>query len=208
MRARTGSRPGIEISGCNFHAKRLLADDNRHPLWSGQEAIMSLRQRFHQYEFSPVDKYRFFNQLIEPILSYGAEIWGHRAAPEMEVLHRRFLREILYVRRTTRKDLVYNELGAIPLKARWEINVAQENSKKLSSQLFLLQKDDTRANWASKARDTLIKYGFEDSWMSGPPVERRGFMERFKSVVWSTEQSKNCEEIEKGEGQARFYFNC
>ena len=41
-----------------------------------RKAVMSLHQRFHQYEFSPQEKYRLFNQLVEPILIYRAEVWG------------------------------------------------------------------------------------------------------------------------------------
>ena len=66
-----------------------------------RKAVMSLRLRFHQYEFSPHEKYCLFNQLVGSILSYGAEVWGHIKANDMELLHRKFLKEILCVRSST-----------------------------------------------------------------------------------------------------------
>ena len=112
-----------------------------------RKAIMSLRQRFHQYEFSPHEKYRLFNQLVEPILSYGAEVWGHVKANDMELLHRKFLKEILCVRSSTENESVYHVLGTIPLRPRRLIRmvsfwagVAGPDSHKLSSEVYRLQR--------------------------------------------------------------------
>ena len=82
--------------------------------------------------------------------------------------------------------------------------VAQDNSHKLASKLYQLQREDRRANRSSKVRDILVQYGFEDTWESGPPVEKRAFMERFKSVVWAREQNKIMNALDRGEGQVRF----
>ena len=63
------------------------------------KAMMSLRQHFHNFEFTPFQKYKLFLQTIEPILSYGSEVWGTEDDNQMEILHRCFLREILGVRK-------------------------------------------------------------------------------------------------------------
>ena len=175
------------------------------------KAIMSLRQRFHQYEFSPHEKYRLFNQLVEPILSYGAEVWGHVKANDMELLHRKFLKEILCVRSSTKNESVYHELGTIPLRPRRLIRmvsfwagVAGPDSHKLSSEVYRLQRTENRANWSSKVRDALCQYGFHDTWLNGPPRKKNSFVNAFKSAVWKCEQDKIHTEIMRGEGQTRF----
>ena len=83
-----------------------------------RKATMALRQRLQAYEFTPHKKYCLYLQLVEPILSYGLEVWGYERAPDMEILHRKFIREILGVRKSTRNDVIYHELGTIPLRPR------------------------------------------------------------------------------------------
>ena len=102
-------------------------------------------------------------QLIEPILSYGLEVRGHIKAGPMEIMHRRLLREILGVRNGARSDLLYLELGTIPLKPRRELkmvrfwaDVAQETSDKLSSRVYMIQVRENRCNWATRVRDIFI----------------------------------------------------
>ena len=133
-------------------------------------------QKFHHYEFTPSEKYRIWLQLIEPILLYGSEVWGHVKAGLMEIMHRRFLREILGVRTGTRINLLYHELGTILLKSRRElkmvrfwVGVAQETSDKLSSRVYKLQVRENRRNWPTRERDVLTKYDHAHVWLNGPP---------------------------------------
>ena len=82
--------------------------------------------------------------------------------------------------------------------------IAQDDSDKLLSRIYNLQRLENRANWSSRVRDVLVKYGFEDTWESGPPPDKTCFIIKFKSVVWATEQAKIMSELDKGEGQVRF----
>ena len=123
--------------------------------------MMALWQRFYSYEFTAWEKYRLFLQLVEPILSYGSEVWGYEKANEMELLHRRFRREILGVRNKTKNELLYSELGTIPLRplrlmkmVNFWAGVANPNSNKLSSQIYRLQQTRTRV-LASRQRKIL-----------------------------------------------------
>ena len=181
-------------------------------LGQARKATMSLRQKFHHYEFTPSEKYRLWLQLIEPILSYGSEVWGHVKAGPMEIMHRRFLREILGVRTGTRNDLLYHELGTIPLKPRRELKmvrfwagVAQETSDKLSSRVYKLQVQENRRNWSTRVRDILTKYDHAHVWLNGPPQNVKAFMDGFKAKVWQIEQDRIWSEIDLGTGHTRFY---
>ena len=53
---------------------------------------------FTTIKFTPSQKYKLFLQTIEPIFSYGSEVWGTEDGDQLEILHRRFLKEILGVR--------------------------------------------------------------------------------------------------------------
>ena len=64
-------------------------------LSQARKASMALRKKTNNFLFSPADKYLLFGQLVEPILSYGSEVWGHGAAVEMEKFHKNYMREFL-----------------------------------------------------------------------------------------------------------------
>ena len=49
---------------------------------------------------------QLYNTLIEPILNYGAEIWGCHKAPEVESILSKFCRKLLCVKRSTNLDAI------------------------------------------------------------------------------------------------------
>ena len=177
-----------------------------------RKAKMALRQRFYSYEFTACEKYRLFLRLVEPILSYGSEVWGYQKANEMELLHRRFMREILSVRNKTKNELLYSELGMIPLRplrlmkmVNFWAGVANPNSNKLSSQIYRLQRTGTRVSWCTHVRDALIEYDFGDMWLGGPPIQGSALQNAYKAKVWQVEQRKILDGLLTGTGRARFY---
>ena len=177
-----------------------------------RKATMALRQRFRAYEFTPHEKYGLYLQLVEPILSYGSEVWGYERAPDMEILHRKFIREILGVRKSTRNDLIYYELGTIPLRPHRLIRMVtfwagldNPASTKLSSKVCKLQRESGRVSWSTHVRDALIRYGSEDAWLHGTGPNIKSFTESFKSEVWKREQKLITSNIATGTGQTRFY---
>ena len=106
---------------------------------------MALRTKTYHYMFTPRDKYQLFMQLVEPVFSYGCEVWGHEPTKKMELLQ--YLREILGVQKLCRIDLLYQELGTIPLRPRRIIrmvsfwaSLAVAESKKLSSEIYRTQR--------------------------------------------------------------------
>lgn len=52
-----------------------------------------------------------FDTYVNSVLSYGAEIWVFYSAVEIEKVHMNFCKKLLGVRKTTRNDIVYHELG-------------------------------------------------------------------------------------------------
>ncbi len=56
-----------------------------------------------------------FNAMVLPVLTYGYEVWGHYTIRELELLHLKFLKHLLFVHKNTSNDMAYGELGAYPL---------------------------------------------------------------------------------------------
>ncbi len=56
----------------------------------------------------PVDiQIELFNTMVVPVLTYGYEIWGDSIIREIELLHLKFMKHVLYVHRYTSRDFVY-----------------------------------------------------------------------------------------------------
>lgn len=86
----------------------------------------------------PVDmQIELFNTMVLPILTYGSEIWGHYIIREIELLHLKFLKHILFVHKNTCNVMVYGELGVYPLEiyikckmlSFWSRLITGKNSK-------------------------------------------------------------------------------
>ena len=60
----------------------------------------------------PIDiQCELFDQLIMPILLYGSEIWGFQNLDQIERFHRKFLKSLLKLNRSTANCMVYGEVG-------------------------------------------------------------------------------------------------
>ncbi len=64
----------------------------------------------------PVDiQTDLFNSMVLPVLTYSSEIWEHYTVREVELLHLKFCKQILFVHKNTCNDMVYAEFGVFPL---------------------------------------------------------------------------------------------
>ena len=92
----------------------------------------------------PIDiQLKLFDQLIQPILLYGCEIWGYENIMNIERVHLGFCKRILGVRSTTPNFMVYGELGRVPLETIVQTRMITFwykllSSNKLSSKLYNL----------------------------------------------------------------------
>ena len=56
----------------------------------------------------PVEqKFKLFDTLVGSIINFGAEIWGTHNATDVELLHTKFIRSILRVKRSTNLNALY-----------------------------------------------------------------------------------------------------
>ena len=75
-------------------------------------------ERFHNFEYIPSQKYKLFLQTIEPILSYGSEVWGTEDGDQTENITQTIPIGNTGSANRHQNEVVYQELGSIPLKPR------------------------------------------------------------------------------------------
>ncbi len=103
----------------------------------------------------PVDiQIELFNMMVVPVLTYGYEIWSDCTIREIELLHMKFLKHVLYIHRYTGTKIVYGELGVYPLDITikckvinyWSRLVMEKNTNtKLVTQCIIVYYDYIRA---------------------------------------------------------------
>lgn len=148
-----------------------------------QQALFSLHNLFtvlNQTDLITSQKIELFNTLIEPILNYGSEIWGHHPAPEIESILNKFCRKILSVKRSTNIDALHGELGSFPMSLRRQLNMIKywlkiiyspENSllyKTYKTLKIDLDANNTynKNNWAYHIKTLLETCGLNYLWIN------------------------------------------
>ena len=63
-------------------------------------------------------KLELFDKLIEPIISYGSEVWGMNEASKLERINMQFCKQILGIQCHAQNSFIYGELGRYPLEIR------------------------------------------------------------------------------------------
>ena len=73
-------------------------------------AIHNLFTLFNIIELPISQKFLFYT-LVALILNFGSEIWSMHDATDIELIHTKFLRRILGVKKCTNLSAIYGELG-------------------------------------------------------------------------------------------------
>ena len=144
---------------------------------------------------------RIFDSQIQPIVQYGAEIWGlDEAAVHCERLHLFALKKFLGVSMQTPNDLVYGETNRYPIHVlsairciRYWLKLTRMDAQRLPFKSYrMLHVLDTRGkvNWVTSVRLKLTACGFDFVWMN-QGVENvnlflRTFRDRLIELRWQT----------------------
>ena len=59
--------------------------------------------------------FKAFDHMVVPILLYGCEVWGYSDYKKLEFVHRKFIKRILHLRKSTPAYMLYGETGRLPL---------------------------------------------------------------------------------------------
>jgi hypothetical protein len=143
-----------------------------------KKALFCIMQRLRMYNNYSFDVFmKLFDAQVQPIMCYGAEIWGlDKAAQHCEKVHLFALKKFLHVELRTPNDLVYSELNRYPITIncavkciRYWLKIVQMDEERLPKKAYLmLQNLDGRGktNWVSSVRMYLYRYGFGFVWLN------------------------------------------
>ncbi len=119
-----------------------------------------------------------FNTLVVPVVTYGCKNWGDTTIREIELLHMKFMKHVLYVHKYTSTDMVYGELEVYPLEITikckmihfWARLVTRRNTK-LSYVMYNCLLELHRSSiytspWLDCIKNICIECGMAGVWMT------------------------------------------
>ena len=139
-------------------------------------------------ERSPSIFFKLFDVQIQPILSYGTEVWGLEADLKVvERIHLFALKRFLNVISRTPNVMVYGETGRYLLFVTFLVKSVKYwlrifkmpdhrfpyNSYKM---LLYLHEQNRKKNWASSLCFLLYKYGFKHVWENQGAGDEKTFL--------------------------------
>ena len=142
-----------------------------------KKALLCIFQRLRMYNCSSFDVYfKLFDAQVQPIMQYGAEIWGlDKAAQHCEKVHLFALKKFLSVDMRTPNDLVYKELNRFPVTVNsalscirfWLKLLHMEDTRLPKKAYIMLRNLDARGKttWVTNVRLCLYRYGFGYVWL-------------------------------------------
>jgi hypothetical protein len=144
---------------------------------------------------------KLFDCQVQPIMQYGAEIWGlDKAAQHCEKVHLFALKKFLHVELRTPNDLVYKELNRYPVTINFVIScirywlrlLAMDDDRLPKKAYVMLRNLDERgkSTWVTSVRLCLFQYGFGFVWLNQGVGGVREFLRVFKQRMidcrWQT----------------------
>ena len=112
-------------------------------------ALYNLFTVFNNVEYSVSQTCKLFDSLVGSILNFSAEIWGNHEGTDIELIHTKFLRRVLGVKKSTNLTALYGELGRVPLATfrktimikYWIKTLGQPDSSLLKKAYSMLKSD-------------------------------------------------------------------
>jgi len=170
---------GIEL---NYNGR--LQKAQKKLFEQGQKAMFSLLSKCKKLHL-PLDIcMELFDQLVLPILLYGAEVWGTQSCNLVDKLRLKFVKVLTRCRMSTSTNIILGEMGRLPgefyAKCRvltyWcKINVQKKDiclAKLIYDVMYKLHVEGTyRFDWLEKVELWLNECGFSNIWeQQGAPV--------------------------------------
>ena len=148
-------------------------------------ALYNLFIVFNNVELPVTQKCKLFDSLVGSILNFGAEIWDNHEGTDIELIHTKFLRRVLGVKKSTNLSALYGELGRVPLATfrkiimvkYWIKILSQKDTSRLKTAYLMLKTDaDANANyngknWAYQIKSILQQHGLEYIWNQQTELE-------------------------------------
>jgi hypothetical protein len=164
----------------------------------GRKALFILYRRLHNFPTLTADhQIELFDKFILPILNYGAESWGCHLAPNIESVHISFCKRILGVKRSAQNDMIYGELGRLPLIfsrhtkiIKYWLSIVLGKKSLFINKLYmssLAQHENSRVsrhnNWSFHVKMLLFESGLNEAWYNQGVADCIFFLSLFKQRV-------------------------
>ena len=134
---------------------------------------------FDKLNFRPLRNVNYLMFLFGSILNYSAEVWDNNEAKDIEILHTRFCRWILQVRKSTNLSGLYTELGRFLLilygkisMIRYWIKILSSSDNCIPKKIYSMLKNDVDnnrpyngLNWAFQIKNILDNLGVSNIWI-------------------------------------------
>lgn len=148
-------------------------------------AWYNLMKVLKNVELPVPQKFKLFDTLVASILNFGAELWGHHTAKNIELIHTKFIRHILGVKKSTNLSALYGETARFPFEIQrkmimlryWMKILKQDNTSLVKQAYFILKHDAAQNrtynsnNWAYQLKQFLDSHGFSYVWINQECVD-------------------------------------
>ncbi len=182
-----------------------------------QKALFKIHQLERKCGGIPHNVYfNLFDKMVSPILCYGAEIWGYDVKENIEILHRKFCRRLLGVKRNTPTASVLGDCGRLPLMYTYNkkcitywLKLLDMSNDRLPKQCYLLNKklyESGYDTWAGRVKLLLDKYGFSYAWINQSVNDKHIFLSEFSQRIRDC-YVQGWHETVSGGSKLQFYKN-
>ena len=146
-----------------------------------KRALLCIMSKLYRTDCNSINGFWFvlflkiFDAQVQPIVLFGAEIWGlDSSSSVIDNVHLFSLKRYLGVDRRTPNDLVYGEVGRFPIQINASVRCiiywlrltrVDEHRLPLRAYKMLLNLDQRgKTNWVTNVRKTLCVNGFSYVW--------------------------------------------
>ena len=127
------------------------------------------------------EKIKLFDSLVSSVLNYASEVWGYDDCKDIEIVHNKFCRYLLGVKKSRNIAAMYGELGRMPLRVVRKLRMLKywirilENSNENSFvyKIYEMMYNDVIQgryrvinNWAFQIKTILDELGFSYVWLN------------------------------------------
>jgi hypothetical protein len=140
----------------------------------GRKACLALYSNTKGHCLNQETRLSLFDCYVNSILSYASEVWGANKGLNIEKVHLEYCRQLLGVKKSTNKVMIYSELGIYPLQYIRTYNIIKYWCKLLKTDNTILKccyeyqfecaENDVEHTWAYFVKKTLFNLGFNDVW--------------------------------------------
>ena len=148
----------------NFNGKFNVTQ--KHLAQQGKKAYFALCGKLRNHYLNIETKSNLFDIYVSSVLNYGAEIWGFHKGPDIEKIHLLFCKRALGIKKTSNSNMIYNELGRLPMFVRRKLRIFKYWLKIRYTDNCIIKScyDDRLQNcdtWLCNIKDELRKLGLE-----------------------------------------------